>query len=402
MQRRGRDAGDHKVFITHSAHVFLYEPLGQEERQVREQVSICEAVLNMYKNIVMKVTMNKDTWEQLLKVLLKITQGVLEGEPSEGRLSLGKQLASSLFKTLIITWIKANLEIQVSVELWDDFLHVLSSLTHWEELIKEWAKTMDTLTKMLAKKVYGLDLSNLPLDKLEEKRKKRLLGSKTEKREQKPHPRSFSTGWGRSDSTSPQGSETDLYPTLTRQRSMTVDPAYGNSVTRTAQLIGEQSAEALHSSFPTLRGQRSSTEDPGGGINTEENSAVNLQFMRSSSAGDILEAVSFIKDGKMEGIEVLLRLTLGFGECLAGVNLCHDSNSEEFFAHKFLNFEPKHEPAQKTLPKSTTFPPVNRESVQSQADPPKDPLPKSTTFPPSHQNEVPLTGKKKEAWPFFV
>lgn len=66
-------------------------------------------------------------------------------------------------------------------------------------------KTMDTLTKMLAKKVYGLDLSNLPLDKLEEKRKKRLLGSKTEKREQKPHPRSFSTGWGRSDSTSPQG-----------------------------------------------------------------------------------------------------------------------------------------------------------------------------------------------------
>ncbi|XP_071832893.1 ral GTPase-activating protein subunit alpha-1-like isoform X4 [Apostichopus japonicus] len=376
-----------KVFITHSAHVFLYEPLGQEERQVREQVSICEAVLNMYKNIVMKVTMNKDTWEQLLKVLLKITQGVLEGEPSEGRLSLGKQLASSLFKTLIITWIKANLEIQVSVELWDDFLHVLSSLTHWEELIKEWAKTMDTLTKMLAKKVYGLDLSNLPLDKLEEKRKKRLLGSKTEKREQKPHPRSFSTGWGRSDSTSPQedmrrlriesanldshietteddgtatiklkdlaklvenGSETDLYPTLTRQRSMTVDPAYGNSVMRTAQLIGEQS-EALHSSFPTLRGQRSSTEDPGGGINAEENSAVNLQFMRSSSAGDILEAVSFIKD------------------------------------------EPKHEPAQKTLPKSTTFPPVNRESVQSQADPPKDPLPKSTTFPPSHQNEVPLT-----------
>lgn len=70
------------------------------------------------------------------------------------------------------------------------------------------------------------------------------------------------------------------------------------------------SAEALHSSFPTLRGQRSSTEDPGGGINAEENSAVNLQFMRSSSAGDILEAVSFIKDGKMEGIEVLFEVKL--------------------------------------------------------------------------------------------
>lgn len=44
------------------------------------------------------------------------------------------------------------------------------------------------------------------------------------------------------------GSETDLYPTLTRQRSMTVDPAYGNSVMRTAQLIGEQSGEGSHHS----------------------------------------------------------------------------------------------------------------------------------------------------------
>lgn len=51
-----------KVFITHAAHVFLSEPPGHEERQIREQVSICETVLNMYKNIVMKVKMNKDTW----------------------------------------------------------------------------------------------------------------------------------------------------------------------------------------------------------------------------------------------------------------------------------------------------------------------------------------------------
>jgi hypothetical protein len=35
-----------------------------------------------------------------------------------------------------VTWIKANLYVVVSAELWDQFLEVLSSLTLWEELIR--------------------------------------------------------------------------------------------------------------------------------------------------------------------------------------------------------------------------------------------------------------------------
>ena len=59
----------------------------------------------------------------------------------------------STFQTLIVTWIKANLYVVVSTELWDQFLEVLSSLTLWEELIREWAKTMETLTRVLARQV---------------------------------------------------------------------------------------------------------------------------------------------------------------------------------------------------------------------------------------------------------
>ena len=43
------------------------------------------------------------------------------------------------FQTLIVTWIKANLNVYISSDLWDEFLNVLSSLTAWAELIKEWA-----------------------------------------------------------------------------------------------------------------------------------------------------------------------------------------------------------------------------------------------------------------------
>ena len=45
----------------------------------------------------------------------------------------------TIFQTLIVTWIKANLNVYISSDLWDEFLKVLSSLTAWAELIKEWA-----------------------------------------------------------------------------------------------------------------------------------------------------------------------------------------------------------------------------------------------------------------------
>ncbi len=46
------------------------------------------------------------------------------------------------FQTLIVTWIKANLNVFISAELWNQFLSVLSSLTQWVELIREWAVSL--------------------------------------------------------------------------------------------------------------------------------------------------------------------------------------------------------------------------------------------------------------------
>lgn len=113
--------------------------------------------------------------------------------------TIGKKLANAVFQTLIVTWIKANLNVAISMQLWDQFLQVLTSLTHWEELIREWTvgvfctssiirfvmshfflsffqKTLDTLTKVLARHVYNLDLNDLPLDRLSEQKSKRRRG----------------------------------------------------------------------------------------------------------------------------------------------------------------------------------------------------------------------------------
>lgn len=53
---------------------------------------------------------------------------------------------------------------------------MLSSLTYWEELVTEWANIMDSLTAVLARSVYGLDMANLPLDKLSEQKEKKQRG----------------------------------------------------------------------------------------------------------------------------------------------------------------------------------------------------------------------------------
>ncbi|CAH1981298.1 unnamed protein product [Acanthoscelides obtectus] len=162
-----------QLFMTHAANVFLLEINSHVPRMLEEQTDACKRVLNIYRYMVMNTRMDNNTWEQLLLVLLQITSLVLgENPPKKKASSLGGKLAPAIFQTLIVTWIKANLNVMISRELWDRFLHVLTSLTNWEELIKEWAKTLETLTRVLARHVYNLDLTDLPLDRLNEKTKR--------------------------------------------------------------------------------------------------------------------------------------------------------------------------------------------------------------------------------------
>ncbi|XP_046445727.1 ral GTPase-activating protein subunit alpha-1-like isoform X1 [Daphnia pulex] len=167
-----------QIFITQVASVFMsWVPPGSLVF-LEEQVDICKRVLNIYRYMVMNSPMEQKTWEQLLLVLLQVTSQVLGNKvPDKKEDTLGNRLAPALFQTLIVTWIRANLNVVITVDLWDQFVLTLSGLTVWEELIREWAKTMDILTRVLAKNLYHLDLSDLPLDRLsEQKAKKRRAG----------------------------------------------------------------------------------------------------------------------------------------------------------------------------------------------------------------------------------
>ncbi|XP_045502875.1 probable Rho GTPase-activating protein CG5521 isoform X2 [Colias croceus] len=155
-----------QVFMTQAANVFVCSagvaPAGgpAPHQLLDEQTDTCKRVLNIYRYMVMHIAMDDRSWEQLLLVLLQITSIVLTKIPPKKKQdTLGGFLAPALFQTLIVTWIKANLNVAVKPELWQSFMELLTRLTHWEDLIKEWAKTMETLTRVLARHVYSLELS---------------------------------------------------------------------------------------------------------------------------------------------------------------------------------------------------------------------------------------------------
>ncbi|XP_061751780.1 ral GTPase-activating protein subunit alpha-1 isoform X9 [Nerophis ophidion] len=192
-----------QVFITHSSNVFLLEPANDIRFLLEEHVDMCKRVLNIYRSLVMHETMDQKTWEQILLVLLRVTETVMKRPPSimphgKKRNTLSDRLAGPIFQTLIVAWIKGNLNVYISRELWDDLLSVLSSLTCWEELVTEWSLTMETLTKVLARNLYSVDLNELPLDKLSEQKQKKHKGKGIGSEGQRPVvDRSFSKGWSR-------------------------------------------------------------------------------------------------------------------------------------------------------------------------------------------------------------
>ncbi|XP_035388415.1 ral GTPase-activating protein subunit alpha-1 isoform X6 [Electrophorus electricus] len=277
-----------QVFITNSANVFLLEPANELKTLLEEHVDMCKRVLNIYRSLVMHQTMDQKTWEQVLLVLLRVTECVMKRPPSimpHGKKSntLSGRLAGAIFQTLIVAWIKGNLNVYISRELWDDLLAVLSSLTCWEELVTEWSLTMETLTKVLARNLYNLDLNELPLDKLSEQKQKKHKGRGGVHEGQKMVvDRSFSKGWSRD----PPGQAVAM-----RQRSATTAGSPGIEKARSIvrQKTVDMEDPPLAARGPRARHCSQSEESPASEVFSVSADLEQTPLPRSSSASDIME-----------------------------------------------------------------------------------------------------------------
>lgn len=192
-----------QVFFTHAANVFMVQtgqlniPLPSKSREISttpldEQIEICKRVLSIYRHMVINVKKDIKTWEQILLVLLQITSVILTNPPnssssSRSKNSLGSRLAQPIFQTLIVTWIRAHTNVNINSSLWEKFVTTLSSMTDREELIIEWNKTMEILTRVLGKEVYNINLQDLPLERLADPKNKRRRGIPSTKERTSQH-----------------------------------------------------------------------------------------------------------------------------------------------------------------------------------------------------------------------
>ncbi|XP_034163966.2 ral GTPase-activating protein subunit alpha-1 isoform X5 [Pangasianodon hypophthalmus] len=277
-----------QVFIINSSNVFLLEPANELKPLLEEHIDMCKRVLNIYRSLVMHQNMDQKTWEQILLVLLRVTECVMKRPPSimpQGKKSntLSGRLAGAIFQTLIVAWIKGNLNVFISRDLWDELLSVLSSLTCWEELVTEWSLTMETLTKVLARNLYSLDLNELPLDKLSEQKLKKHKGKGGAHEGQKMVvDRSFSKGWSRD----PPGQTVAM-----RQRSATTAGSPGiekaRSIVRQKTIDMEEPPPSLRA--PRVRHSSQNEESPAGEVFCVSADVDQTPLPRSSSASDIME-----------------------------------------------------------------------------------------------------------------
>ncbi|XP_030770015.1 ral GTPase-activating protein subunit alpha-2 isoform X5 [Rhinopithecus roxellana] len=305
-----------QVFLTNSANVFLLEPCAEVPVLLKEQVDACKAVLIIFRRMIMELTMNKKTWEQMLQILLRITEAVMQ-KPKDKQIKdlFAQSLAGLLFRTLMVAWIRANLCVYISRELWDDFLGVLSSLTEWEELINEWANIMDSLTAVLARTVYGVEMTNLPLDKLSEQKEKKQRGKGCVLDPQKGTTvgRSFSLSWrSHPDVTEPmrfRSATTSGAPGVEKARNIVRQKA-----TEVEECQQSENASAAGSVYLTVGQQQqvlrsSSTSDipePLCSDSSQGQKAENTQNLSSSEPQPIQENKGHVKR-EHEGITILVR-----------------------------------------------------------------------------------------------
>ncbi|XP_004447813.1 ral GTPase-activating protein subunit alpha-2 isoform X1 [Dasypus novemcinctus] len=301
-----------QVFLTNAANVFLLEPCAEVPMLLKEQVDACKAVLIIFRRMIMELTMNKKTWEQMLQILLRITEAIMQ-KPKDKPIKdmFAQSLAGLLFRTLIVAWIRANLCVYISRELWDDFLGVLSSLTEWEELINEWANIMDSLTAVLARTVYGVEMTNLPLDKLSEQKEKKQRGKGCVPDSQKGTTvgRSFSLSWrSHPDMTEPmrfRSATTSGAPGVEKARNIVRQKATEVDETESVPCI---EPDRLGAEQPQLL-RSSSTSDIAGQLSTDASQGQkleNAQNLSSSEPKPIQENKGHVKK-EHEGITILIR-----------------------------------------------------------------------------------------------
>jgi len=151
----------------------LFVPRTEKETQNYGDVhyELCSTVLEIIQTVGQKVgsRMTVDTWEELLKIMLGITDSLLKG--GRGNLdqafSLGQILCPLLLRILCELWLRSGTE---NPQLWKHFRDLWENWRHRMYTIQQWSIVCLGLTNRVIRILYGpeegSDAIIIPIEKI--------------------------------------------------------------------------------------------------------------------------------------------------------------------------------------------------------------------------------------------
>eukprot|EP01117_Protostelium_nocturnum_P017506 TRINITY_DN7129_c0_g2_i1.p1 TRINITY_DN7129_c0_g2~~TRINITY_DN7129_c0_g2_i1.p1 ORF type:complete len:1189 (+),score=431.02 TRINITY_DN7129_c0_g2_i1:48-3614(+) len=116
--------------------------------QLDTHVELCHNVLEIIlKSVHVPGVMNVGIWEELLKMLLRISDSLLRGTTQ-----LGTKLAPFLLKTVFEIWLRSHTKNEM---LWKEFKETLQGWRHRLPVIAQWNATTLGLTMRMLRLTYG-------------------------------------------------------------------------------------------------------------------------------------------------------------------------------------------------------------------------------------------------------
>ena len=149
-----------QIFFFHSSNLLLNKTNLQRDKIK----NICCYTLEIYKLFIRKIKMDYYTWTMLITILLRVAEFLFNSEYLVNNRNdpTTSHLIKLITETVLLAIVKASFSFNLNIELWDQLMSLLSSVSSNSDVIDKWIEIIDDLIRQVLKSCYNIDINNLP------------------------------------------------------------------------------------------------------------------------------------------------------------------------------------------------------------------------------------------------
>ena len=125
-----------QIFFFHSSNLLLNRTNLQRDKIK----NICCYTLDIYKMFIRKIKMDNQTWTLLISILLRVADFLFNSEYLINNRTdpATSHLIKLITETVLLAVIKATFSFNLSIEIWDQLMSLLSSVNSYSDVVEKW------------------------------------------------------------------------------------------------------------------------------------------------------------------------------------------------------------------------------------------------------------------------